>query len=156
MARNTSEYDVQLLRILVTDRGAILGELDVRGTTFPCIENRAAGGTARPFLRPGAYQLRMWTKASDGVRCLQVYEAGLLNFMIHPTRGWRRLRGCIAPGKSTNGRNVFNSPQAMAEIFGLLGGYNKGDRFSLFVHNNPPGDPFYGRLDQTKEQWLRK
>lgn len=160
MSENDSK-NIVLERIIITDpiadkktcsSGSCLGMIGIGNKTertwYPSIENIHFN-----FLRAGTYKIRMIPGKNYNVETVfQIYTCYWSDFLIHPTRHYGGLRGCIAPGKEVtlDDRQVLlNSREAHNEIIAILGGYVKHKEFEFSIKNNPPT-----KGNMTKERWV--
>jgi hypothetical protein len=78
------------------------------------------------------------------IRCLRFAERGIRALLIHAALNDDplNLKGCIAPGMiPSESGGIIDSDRAMEEIFALLGGFDEGNQFIIWVRNNAPGVP---------------
>ena len=161
--------DITYHRILRTHRNAIAGELIVEDQrpghegeteTFFAMENQRSSYDAVP---QGTYTLRMVQLGTLGT-CLRFTEIPGRDgtgrpFLIHATRRWQNLAGCIAPGLSPRQVNrragintqLVDSRTAMDQIFVLLGGFVSGTFTDIEILNNAPGGDTW-----TKQQFISR
>ena len=121
---------------------------------YPSIER--GGGYVN--LKIGQYKMQHSKKKRRGapggtINCLQVIEHGNIDqILIHDAMGdsSTQLEGCIGPGlrkKTAPGMGILDSKGAMDEIWKLLGGYTLGNKVTLNVWSNVPGET------RTKLTW---
>ena len=161
--------DIDYYRILRTHRNAITGEMTVadkrpehggESETFFAMENQTGSYDSIP---QGIYTLKMVRLGNLGT-CLRFIEIPGRDgtgrpFLIHATRRWQNLAGCIAPGMSAQqaGRRagvntqLRDSRAALDRIFELLGGFEAGDFVQIQIRNNAPGGDTW-----TKQQFISR
>ena len=149
-------------RITRTHRDGIAGQMTVAGESFFAMENGKKGYDSIPA---GTYKLRMDESKTLG-RVMRFIEIpgrpgtkfqGSRPFLIHATRKWQRLAGCIAPAGSARqvrrragvNTQLVDSQDAMKQIFELLGGFQRKKFVRIRIHNNAPG-----ARKQTKQQFI--
>lgn len=163
--------DMFYYRVLRTHRNAICGEIIVmdrrpgrvgESGSFFAMENQTHEYDAVP---KGSYQLKM---IHDRIRgnCLQFVEIPGRKgkgrpFLIHATKRWQRLKGCIAPGMAAQhatrrtgvNSQLVHSRRAMDQIIDLLGGFeaDKPKMFTISIDNNAPGGDTW-----TKQQFINR
>ena len=161
--------DIAYHRILRTHRNAIAGEMTVtdkraehvgESETFFAMENQTGSYDSIPR---GIYTLKMVQGGSLGT-CLKFTEIPGRGgtgrpFLIHATRRWRNLAGCIAPGLSAQqasrragvNTQLRDSRAALDRIFELLGGFEAGKFVQIHIFNNAPGGDTW-----TKQQFISR
>jgi hypothetical protein len=154
--------DIDYYRITRTHRDAISGEITVAGESFFAMENARENYASIP---PGAYTLKMGETKRLGriMRFIEIpgrpgskYEDSK-PFLIHATRKWQRLAGCIAPARSARqvsrhagvNTQLVNSQDALAAIFELLGGFRQNKIVTIRIHNKAPG-----AKNQSKQEFI--
>jgi hypothetical protein len=78
-------------------------------------------------------------------------------FLIHATRRWQRLAGCIAPARSARqahrragvNTQLVDSQDALKQIFELLGGFQQNKLVKIQIRNKAPGVK-----NQTKQEFV--
>ena len=125
------------------------------GSNWPCVEN-----VKYNWLRKGPYKVRMYKRKNNILKnnILQIAAPWWGQHLIHPTRQWQSLRGCISVGEDYDydKMKLVDSRSAHCELMEELGIFELHKEFTLFVMNNPMDKNLSARQQDWYKKKLRK